>query len=143
MTTYAILLTSLAKGIFARGKGAMKTRLTANPFMIRCVNEGTHMTIAPTRKRLAIPEIEALFEEVLHQMERGHKHIILDFSEVEWVCASTAGFLVELKRRLKQMGGSLRLRSIPLVMRHVLKLMQLDDRFEIIEAEVPQGVNIT
>ena len=115
----------------------MKTCTAPNPFMLRIVAEGSLITITPTRKRLGISDIEHIFLEAIRQVELGQIHILLDFSEVEWVCASTAGFLLELDRRLSNRGGSLKLKGVPDEMRQVLKMMQLEHRFEILDSAVP------
>jgi len=112
----------------------MNIRTSQNPFMIRMVTDGTATTIAPTRKRLTISEIESVFTAVMSQIELGHRHIVLDFSEVEWVCASTAAILVEVSRRLSRMGGSLRLRGVPEEMHQVLKIMHVEERFAIMDS---------
>ncbi len=109
----------------------MWTRKKENPYMTRIMTQGDGATIVPTRKRLMISDIEQVFEDVLAQIEAGRRHIVLDFSEVQWVCASTAGFLLELKRRLARQGGSLRLRALPEEMRQVLKLVHGQDWFDI------------
>lgn len=112
----------------------MKMRTSSNPFMIRMMTDGAVTTIAPTRKRLMIADIESVFTAVMGQIELGHRHIVLDFSEVEWVCAGTAAFLVEMNRRLILVGGSLKLRGVPEEMHQVLKMMRVEDRLEITDS---------
>jgi anti-anti-sigma regulatory factor len=110
----------------------MKLRADYNPFMMCQVTDAGVTTISPTRKRLTIYDVESLFAEAVHQIELGRKSLIVDFSEVERVCTSTAGFLLELKRRLDRVGGSLKLAKVPEELLQVLKLMGLEGKFEII-----------
>ena len=110
----------------------MKLRADYNPFMICKVTDGGVTTITPTRRRLTIYDIESLFAEAVHQIEIGSIKLIVDFSEVEGVCTSTAGFLLELKRRLDRIGGSLKLTKVPDELQQVLKMMGLEGRFEIV-----------
>jgi anti-anti-sigma factor len=113
----------------------MGFRSEANPYMIRIVTEGPVTTITPTRKRLAIPDVELLFLDVVHQVEMGNLHLILDFSEVEWVCATTVGFLLELLMRLRRRGGSLKLCGVSDQMLQLLRMLGIEGRFDIVKPE--------
>ena len=111
----------------------MTGRRDANPYMIRIVTEGAVTHITPARKRLMIPDVELLFHDVIHQLEMGNLNLVLDFSEVEWACATTAGFLIELQGRLTKHGGSLRLQGVPDQLHQVLRMMGIEEKFQILE----------
>jgi ABC-type transporter Mla MlaB component len=114
----------------------MRTRTSHNPFMIRVVTDGAATTVAPTRKRLMISDMESVYSTVSRQMDLGRTQIILDFSEVEWVCAGTAAVLLELNRRLHALGGALKLQGVCDEMHQVLQMMHVEDRFDILDVPV-------
>ena len=60
-------------------------------------------------------------------------NLVVDFSEAERVCPSTAGFLVDLSRRLKKQGGGLKLKNVSERIRQVLSLLGVWDRFDVLE----------
>jgi anti-anti-sigma factor len=70
-------------------------------------------------------------DAVLKLLERGQKHIILDFSRVRNVNSAGLGSLITLFSRTRSVGGEFILAAVPQNVRNLLHITRLDTVFVI------------
>jgi anti-sigma B factor antagonist len=68
---------------------------------------------------------------VLDEIERGTRRLVIDFGETGYVDSSGLGALVSLNKRLREMGGELRLAALNDDLRTLFELTRLDTLFRL------------
>lgn len=68
---------------------------------------------------------------VLDELERGARRFVVDFSETGYVDSSGLGALVSLNKRLRELGGELRLAALNDDLRTLFELTRLDTLFRL------------
>lgn len=84
--------------------------------------------------RIKLDENDAVRQRLMDNVDGGKAHLVLDFSNVEFVDSSFLGFLIILLKRATAVGGDVRLCSLKPVLRSTFTLMRLDRLFAIHES---------
>lgn len=81
--------------------------------------------------QLVVGNRQEFKQSVLDEVERGARRILVDFSETGYVDSSGLGALVSLNKRLREVGGELRLAALNDDMRTLFELTRLDTLFRL------------
>ena len=73
--------------------------------------QGDTVTIV-VRGQLVVGNRQALKQRVLHEIDEGERKFLLDFGETGQVDSSRLGVLVSLAKKLRDVGGELRLANL-------------------------------
>jgi len=73
--------------------------------------QGDTVTIV-VRGQLVVGNRQALKARVLHEIDGGARNFVLDFGETGQVDSSGLGVLVSLAKKLREVGGELRLANL-------------------------------
>lgn len=79
---------------------------------------------------LDVATVATLFESL--KARRGQR-IVLDFTDAQYVASQVLGKLINLKKRVLQEGGKLRLRNLHPDLKEVFRICRLDQVFDIEE----------
>ncbi|MCX5666960.1 MAG: STAS domain-containing protein [Candidatus Omnitrophica bacterium] len=80
----------------------------------------------------AAPGIKKAFAELINQKP---PRLIVNFSKVNYIDSSGLGILVELLKRVKVYGGSLKLTNLSPMIKSMFEIMKLDKIFDILSDE--------
>ena len=69
-------------------------------------------------------------------LDRGERRLLIDFSRTGYIDSSGLGALVSISKRIRELGGELRLSGLNEDLRSLFELTKLDTLFAI--AETPQ-----
>jgi anti-anti-sigma factor len=89
---------------------------------------GDVQVVQPTGKLLDSESLDRLFESVV--MRQGMR-LMLDFSEVQYLCSADLAGLIKLKKRAAAVRGSVGLRGLHPDLREVFRICRLDQSFDI------------
>jgi len=102
------------------------------------------MSINVTRQRdVVVIEIEGqlivsnrqeLKQRVLDEAEGGARKILVDFGKTGYIDSSGLGVLVSLAKRLRELGGDLRLANLNDDLQTLFELTKLDTLFQIADS---------
>jgi anti-sigma B factor antagonist len=81
--------------------------------------------------QLVVGNRQEFKQTVLDEVERGARRILVDFTETGYVDSSGLGALVSLNKRLREVGGELRLAALNEDMRTLFELTRLDTLFRL------------
>ena len=79
--------------------------------------------------QLVVTNRQEFKQAVLDEVERGARLVIVDFSGSGYVDSSGLGALVSLGKRLRELGGDLRLAALNEDLRTLFELTRLDTLF--------------
>jgi anti-anti-sigma factor len=91
---------------------------------------GDVQVIKPTGNLTQPDWLDGLFDSVT--MRQGMQ-LLLDLEDVSYLSSTVLGKLINMKKKLGAVGGTLRFRNAHLYVRKVLRICQLDQMFEIEE----------
>ncbi|MGH7536007.1 MAG: STAS domain-containing protein [Gemmatimonadales bacterium] len=94
------------------------------------------VTVVQAEGQLIVGNRQELKELVQSVLERGDRRLVIDFSRTGYIDSSGLGALVSLSKRIREMGGELRLSGLNEDLRSLFELTKLDTLFAI--AETPQ-----
>ena len=84
------------------------------------------------RKILDAANIQELGEELFNLVEQeGHKNVLLDFSNVEFLSSAALNKLIILDKKIKMKSGQLKLCNLMPEIREVFVITRLNQLFEI------------
>lgn len=83
--------------------------------------------------RLEAAGAQQLIDEANKLVESGEKYLVLDLSEVEFLASSGLGALLLLTETFRDHDGELVLSALPLAVREVITLLNLNEFLEIKE----------
>ena len=86
--------------------------------------------------QLIVGNRQELKDLVQAAMDRGERRILIDFSRTGYIDSSGLGALVSISKRIRELGGDLRLSGLNEDLRSLFELTKLDTLFAI--AETPQ-----
>jgi len=86
--------------------------------------------------QLIVGNRQELKDLVQAAMDRGERRILIDFSRTGYIDSSGLGALVSISKRIRELGGELRLSGLNEDLRSLFELTKLDTLFAI--AETPQ-----
>ena len=78
-----------------------------------------------------VEEAARIRESLIGYIEKGHKNLIVDFGEVDYIDSSGLGTLVAIQRRALQNGGSVVIKGLQGLVRDLFELTRLDRVFDI------------
>ena len=96
------------------------------PFEIEAAGDVVVLTVVG---QLVVGNRQEFKQTVLDEMERGARRFLIDFSQTGYVDSSGLGALVSINKRLREVGGELRLAALNDDMRTLFELTRLDTLF--------------
>ena len=79
--------------------------------------------------QLVVGNRQAFKQAVLDEVEQGARLVIIDFSRAAYIDSSGLGALVSLGKRLRELGGDVRLAALNDDLRALFELTRLDALF--------------
>jgi len=98
--------------------------------------DATGVVMVQVEGQLIVGNRQELKELVQALADRGERRILIDFSRTGYIDSSGLGALVSISKRIREMGGELRLAGLNEDLRSLFELTKLDTLFAI--AETPQ-----
>ncbi|MBV6522737.1 MAG: putative anti-sigma factor antagonist [Gemmatimonadaceae bacterium] len=84
--------------------------------------------------QLIVSNRQELKQKVLDEVERGDRKILIDFTNAGYIDSSGLGTLVSLSKKIRDLGGELRLSGLNEELRTLFDLTKLDTLFRISDA---------
>jgi anti-sigma B factor antagonist len=81
--------------------------------------------------QLIVGNRQELKQRVLDEVERGERKFLVDFSRTGYIDSSGLGVLVSLSRKIRELGGDLRLAGLNEDLHTLFELTKLDTLFRI------------
>jgi anti-sigma B factor antagonist len=81
--------------------------------------------------QLIVGNRQELKQKVLEECEAGARKILVDFAKAGYIDSSGLGVLVSLAKRLRELGGDLRLANLNDDLQTLFELTKLDSLFQI------------
>jgi anti-sigma B factor antagonist len=81
--------------------------------------------------QLIVGNRQELKQKVLDESEAGARKILVDFAKTAYIDSSGLGVLVSLAKRLRELGGDLRLANLNDDLQTLFELTKLDTLFQI------------
>jgi anti-sigma B factor antagonist len=85
--------------------------------------------------QLIVGNRQELKQKVLDEVERGERKFLVDFTRTGYIDSSGLGVLVSLSKKIREMGGELRLSSLNEDLRTLFELTKLDTLFQIADSK--------
>lgn len=103
---------------------------SAVPMSLQIAMQGDVLVIA-VEGPLIVGNRQELKQEVLDRVESGVRKVVIDFAGTAYIDSSGLGVLVSLAKRLRELGGDLRLASLSDDLLTLFELTKLDALFQI------------
>ena len=84
--------------------------------------------------QLIVGNRQELKQRVLDESEQGARKILVDFAKTGYIDSSGLGVLVSLAKRLRELGGDLRLANLNDDLQTLFELTKLDTLFQIADS---------
>jgi anti-sigma B factor antagonist len=97
------------------------------------VSQHGEVTIIEVEGQLIVGNRQDLKQKVLDELERGVRKVLVDFSRAGYIDSSGLGVLVSLAKKIREMGGDLRLANLNDDLQTLFELTKLDTLFQISE----------
>jgi len=97
----------------------------SSEFAISDAQTDSHVALIRIAGRLDAKSAHRLFSHCREKIQGGHRHLIINLSQVSFVASSGIGTLLALTEELKQVGGSLRLVELSEPVESVVRLLNL------------------
>jgi len=81
--------------------------------------------------QLIVGNRQELKQKVLEEAESGARKILVDFAKAGYIDSSGLGVLVSLAKRMRELGGDLRLANLNDDLQTLFELTKLDSLFQI------------
>ena len=81
--------------------------------------------------QLIVGNRQELKQKVLDETEAGARKVLIDFAKAGYIDSSGLGVLVSLAKRLRELGGDLRLANLNDDLQTLFELTKLDSLFQI------------
>ncbi len=96
--------------------------------------KGTNgVVVVQAEGQLIVGNRHELKDLVQSALERGERRLLVDFSRTGYIDSSGLGALVSISKRIREMGGELRLSGLNDDLRSLFELTKLDTLFAITE----------
>ncbi len=89
------------------------------------------VTVVDVDGQLIVGNRQELKQKVLDELESGSRKFLVDFTETGYIDSSGLGVLVSLSKKIREVGGELRLSSLNEDLRTLFELTKLDTLFRI------------
>lgn len=84
---------------------------------------------------LIVGNREAFKQTVLERLDAGDRKFVVDFEASNYIDSSGLGALVSLSRKIRELGGALRLAGLNEDLRTLFELTKLDTLFQISDSQ--------
>lgn len=84
--------------------------------------------------QLIVGNRQELKQKIMEAVEGGDRKVLVDFSNTGYIDSSGLGVLVSLAKKLRELGGELRLAGLNADLRTLFELTKLDTLFEITDS---------
>lgn len=95
------------------------------------VTKNGNVVIIEVEGQLIVGNRQELKQRVLEEAEAGVTKILVDFARTGYIDSSGLGVLVSLAKRLRELGGDLRLANLNDDLQTLFELTKLDTLFQI------------
>ena len=83
--------------------------------------------------QLIVGNRQELKQKILDELEKGQRKVLVDFARTGYIDSSGLGVLVSLAKKMRDMGGDLRLANLNDDLQTLFELTKLDTLFQISE----------
>jgi len=98
------------------------------------VTQAGDVSIVEVEGQLIVSNRQELKQKVLDQLEQGHRKVLVDFGRTSYIDSSGLGVLVSLAKKMRELGGDLRLANLNDDLQTLFELTKLDTLFQISES---------
>jgi anti-sigma B factor antagonist len=99
-----------------------------------CVSQEGDITVVDVDGQLIVGNRQELKQRVLDELEKGGRKFLVDFTETGYIDSSGLGVLVSLSKKIREVGGELRLSTLNEDLRILFGLTKLDTLFRIADS---------
>ncbi len=92
------------------------------------------VTVVDVDGQLIVGNRQELRQKVLDELEKGGRKFLVDFTETGYIDSSGLGVLVSLSKKIREMGGELRVSTLNEDLRILFGLTKLDTLFQIADS---------
>ncbi len=89
--------------------------------------------IVEVEGQLIVGNRQELKQKILDELEKGTRKVLVDFTRTGYIDSSGLGVLVSLSKKIRDMGGDLRLANLNDDLQTLFELTKLDTLFRISE----------
>ncbi|NJD09491.1 MAG: STAS domain-containing protein [Gemmatimonadetes bacterium] len=89
------------------------------------------VTVIDVEGQLIVGNRQELKQRVLAELDAGRRKFLIDFSSTGYIDSSGLGVLVSLSKKIRELGGELRLANLNEDLRTLFELTKLDTLFHI------------
>jgi anti-sigma B factor antagonist len=89
------------------------------------------VVVVEVEGQLIVGNRQELKQRVLDEAEAGARKVLIDFAKAGYIDSSGLGVLVSLAKRLRELGGDLRLANLNDDLQTLFELTKLDSLFQI------------
>ena len=89
--------------------------------------------IVEVEGQLIVGNRQELKQKILDELEKGTRKVLVDFARTGYIDSSGLGVLVSLSKKIRDMGGDLRLANLNDDLQTLFELTKLDTLFRISE----------
>ena len=98
------------------------------------MNRLGEITVVDVEGQLIVGNRQELKQRVLDELEGGGRKFLIDFSNTGYIDSSGLGVLVSLSKKIRALGGELRLSTLNEDLRTLFELTKLDTLFRIADS---------
>jgi anti-sigma B factor antagonist len=98
------------------------------------VSQEGDITVVDVDGQLIVGNRQELKQRVLDELEKGGRKFLVDFTETGYIDSSGLGVLVSLSKKIREVGGELRLSTLNEDLRTLFELTKLDTLFRIADS---------
>ena len=98
------------------------------------VKKHADVTILEVEGTLIVGNRQELKQKVLEELEAGTRKVLVDFEHTTYIDRSGLGVLVSLAKKIRELGGDLRLANLNDDLQTLFELTKLDTLFQISES---------
>jgi anti-sigma B factor antagonist len=98
------------------------------------VSHQRDVVVIEVEGQLIVSNRQELKQRVLDEAETGARKILVDFGKTGYIDSSGLGVLVSLAKRLRELGGDLRLANLNDDLQTLFELTKLDTLFQIADS---------
>ncbi|MBX3172960.1 MAG: STAS domain-containing protein [Gemmatimonadaceae bacterium] len=92
------------------------------------------VVVVEVEGQLIVSNRQELKQRVLDEAEGGARKILVDFAKTGYIDSAGLGVLVSLAKRMRELGGDLRLANLNDDLRTLFELTKLDTLFQIADS---------
>lgn len=89
------------------------------------------VTVVEVEGQLIVGNRQELKQRVLEELDRNERRFLIDFAGTGYIDSSGLGVLVSLSKKIRELGGELRLANLNDDLRTLFELTKLDTLFQI------------